>query len=497
MAMRGCNSEGRAARSHARSLWCVLEVSGFATSDGGGLRGGAALGRAARGGKRDGGAGAASTDIPPAAELHIMLAGWSSGKERLRNVAARAYTKHLLPKRVVVLRLCCQNAAGQEGGVAAAMQAKQGPTSSAHSAETTGDGDGGFGRNTSMPRPGKNESSLANANDGDAADDEGVFMAEYNRWLHLEQNWEAAEQIRNQYMENSQLRKSRDERHRERGMERQAASIEQMKHAKAKVEEHRENNLAQGKAVRDSVSSWKEKSFAEKQAWIEHNRSVKDTILSMERDRAEREALLALKKRITAQVKVEVMQLEEDNKLQKEQVLATNRDLHDRVRSETSSDATDEAKRFMYDQRRQRASEIQTTVKQWEAQRNANKLKFREDAANRRDKSRKIEASARLSRKQLAEKKAAQAEELRQRKKATAKAYRAQLQEHAALVKQVVYSSAEYKFASPAESRRMMQHPHYQEVNAVVTDITSSISKEIASSPHRRPAIACKPRGAK
>ena len=99
MAMRGCNSEGRAARSHARSLWCVLEVSGFATSDGGGLRGGAALGRAARGGKRDGGAGAASTDIPPAAELHIMLAGWSSGKERLRNVAARAYTKHLLPKR--------------------------------------------------------------------------------------------------------------------------------------------------------------------------------------------------------------------------------------------------------------------------------------------------------------------------------------------------------------------------------------------------------------
>lgn len=79
------------------------------------------------------------------------------------------------------------------------------------------------------------------------ADEEGVTVSEYNKWLMLEQNWESAEDTRQNYMEGSQLRKTRDERHRERGMERQAASIEQMKQAKTKVEEHREQNLEQGK----------------------------------------------------------------------------------------------------------------------------------------------------------------------------------------------------------------------------------------------------------
>ena len=79
------------------------------------------------------------------------------------------------------------------------------------------------------------------------ADEEGVTVSEYNKWLMLEQNWESAEDTRQNYMEGSQLRKTRDERHRERGMERQAASIEQMKQAKTKVEEHREQNLEHGK----------------------------------------------------------------------------------------------------------------------------------------------------------------------------------------------------------------------------------------------------------
>jgi hypothetical protein len=36
----------------------------------------------------------------------------------------------------------------------------------------------------------------------------------------------------------------------------------------------------------------------------------------------------------------------------------------------------------------------------------------------------------------------------------------------------------------------MLQHPHYAEVTAVVTDITSTISKEIAQSPRWRPPSA-------
>ena len=74
-----------------------------------------------------------------------------------------------------------------------------------------------------------------------------MTAAEYNKWLVLEGNWESAEATRQRFMEGSQLRKSRDERHRERGLGRQAKSIEQMKQAKGKVEEHREHNLEQGK----------------------------------------------------------------------------------------------------------------------------------------------------------------------------------------------------------------------------------------------------------
>ena len=85
------------------------------------------------------------------------------------------------------------------------------------------------------------------ANDADLGDEEGVTVSEYNKWLTLEENWESAEDTRQNYMEGSQFRKHRDEKHRERGMERQAKSIEQMKQAKGKVEEHREQNLEQGK----------------------------------------------------------------------------------------------------------------------------------------------------------------------------------------------------------------------------------------------------------
>ena len=88
------------------------------------------------------------------------------------------------------------------------------------------------------------------ANDADLGDEEGVTVSEYNKWLTLEENWESAEDTRQNYMEGSQFRKNRDERHRERGMERQAKSIEQMKFAKGKVEGHRELNLEQGKVRR-------------------------------------------------------------------------------------------------------------------------------------------------------------------------------------------------------------------------------------------------------
>ena len=127
---------------------------------------------------------------------------------------------------------------------------------------------------------------------------------------------------------------------------------------------------------------------------------------------------------------------------------------------------TDTAKKYMYEQRKNAALETASHVKGWEAERRVNKLKFREDAAKNKDMSKKIESSARSSRKQLQEQRQRQADAVREHKKHVLNSYRMQQEDRAALVKQVVNATVAEKFASPANSRRMLQHPHFQEVCA-------------------------------
>ena len=311
-------------------------------------------------------------------------------------------------------------------------------------------------------------------------------MYEYNRWLTLEANWEKAEEKRKEYMEGSQAIKSRDDRHRERGMERQTASIEQMKAAKNRVEQKRQENLEKGKSVRNEMHKYKEKMHVQEAGFREHNKMIKEKIKDLERSRPERDALLALKKRIVSQVKVEVLQLAELGEKKKEEVIASNRAQVERIKLETDVSRTDSGKSYMYEQRKKSMLETQKMEQAWAQERKLKKQEFIEAAQKRRAKSQTIEASARLSRKELTEKKVKQAQELRERKAEIANTYRKQLAEHAGLVKAVVNMHVADKFAPQTASRRMLQHPHYQEVTAVLTDVTSHVSKEIAASPRRR-----------
>merc|ERR1740138_189237 len=190
-----------------------------------------------------------------------------------------------------------------------------------------------------------------------------------------------------------------------------------MKQAKAKVEEHRESNLEQGKSVREDVQGWKESLQVQAQSWLEHGKSLREKTVTVERQRAERDALLAMKKKLSAQVKMEVLQLTQDGKVQKDQVLASNREKAGKVRAETAAEVTDAAKKSFFEQRKAAAMDTQKNVKAWEAERKAIRQKFRDESARSKDKSRKIEAQARLSRKQLQEQRAMEAEEIREHKK--------------------------------------------------------------------------------
>jgi len=309
----------------------------------------------------------------------------------------------------------------------------------------------------------------------------------------LESNWVSAEDTRQSFMEGSQFRKTRDERHRERGMERQAASIEQMKQAKGRVEEHRQSNLDQGKDVREDVASWKVAMYEQQEAWVEHGKQLKEKITTMERQRAERDALAAHKKKFSADVRKEVQQLSSDADAQKEKVLASNRAQADKVKKETADEVTDAAKKIFFEQRRAAALATTSLLKGLEIERKDIRNKFREDSYRNREKSRKIVAAAKGSRTALQQQRIVEAQEVRAKKEEVKESYRKMQESHAALVKQVVNQTAVEKYATPINSRRMLQHPHYQEVTAVITDVTSQISKEIASSPRRRPAYGGKP----
>ena len=313
-----------------------------------------------------------------------------------------------------------------------------------------------------------------------------MSTAEFNKWLYLEENWDKAEEVRHSFMEGAQLRKEREEKHKSRGLERQAAAIEQMKRAKGEVDHHHERNMAQGKLVRENVASWREETFNNEEALKERSRRMKAIVTTADKTQESKAALLQLKRTCSLNVKMEVMQLAKDNAAKKQFLLDSNRAKAAKVRESTSNDAMDGARHVFYQQRKKAHDDTSEMIKGWASERTGKFEKFKDDAEKRKEKVKTIESVARSSRKKLAEERKRSAAEFREHKKRLQESANAARQAHASLVKQVVMASAYDKFVAPTQTKRMLQHSHYAEVMAVMTDITSQISKEIAASPRRR-----------
>jgi len=323
--------------------------------------------------------------------------------------------------------------------------------------------------------------------DADLGDEEGVTVSEYNRWLIQEDNWNSAEETRSAYMEGSQFRKTRDEKHREKGMERQAASIEQMKLAKGRVEEHREHNLEQGKTVRDDVSVWKQQVHEQKEQRAADAKAIKEKTKMAEKAKEEKKKLLDSKKELSAQVRGEVAQLTKDSEQLRMDLKKMNEETAKRVKAETADVVTDSAKKMFFEQRRAAAQQTSAKVKEWEVDRKANREKLVEQFKATRQKAREFKEGSRGSRKALQTERARSAAEVRKMKSDSAQTYRDKLEERAAQTKLVVNATISERFVQSDRARHMLQHPHYSEVTAVVTDVTSQVSKEIAASPRRKP----------
>ena len=146
----------------------------------------------------------------------------------------------------------------------------------------------------------------------------------------------------------------------------------------------------------------------------------------------------------------------------------------------------DESKKFFFLQRKEAAKEGRQLVQDWNDQKAKNRLEFISALKSRAAKAASSRDKARTARGALQAKRAEAAAALREQRLGFAEARQQQLTDHSLQVKEAVNGASSERFVQPEASRRMLQHPHYSEVAAVVADVTSSVSREIAASPRRR-----------
>ena len=163
-----------------------------------------------------------------------------------------------------------------------------------------------------------------------------------------------------------------------------------------------------------------------------------------------------------------------------------------KVRDETADSVIDAAKKFFFLQRKTAAKETTGLVQSWSTERDKAKKAFDEVQHQRSMRVKGMREAGRKAREALAAAKAEAANSMREQKQGFADQRQQQMHDYSIGLKEAANSSIAQRFVTPDESRRMLQHPHYSEVSAVVADVTSAVSREIASSPkrNRRPPSA-------
>lgn len=361
----------------------------------------------------------------------------------------------------------------------------------------------------------------------DSADIEAMTVAEYSRWLIAERNWKSAEEVRQSYMTGAQLRKTREDKHRERGQLRQQDQVEQVKEAKAKVEAHRESNLAKGSQVKRDVMAWTVEKHENREAYLAANKASRDAVVARSNeDEKARKKMFSDKEAKAKAVMEEVKALASEHEKIKELTLEENkakaskvrrpsphaapcpllttirsargqpdaqtelrrvaRSLLSQVREETNDQVTDEARKVFFTQRRDAAKATQESVTKWEAERKRNRQEFQQKVHGLMEKSKGMRDGGKESRRELAAIKKKAAMELRSKKGELAEQRQAGLQERLKASKQIVNKTVAGRFTDTHRTREMVQHQHYSELSAVAVDPTSPVSREIASSPNRR-----------
>jgi len=244
-----------------------------------------------------------------------------------------------------------------------------------------------------------------------------------------------------------------------------------------------------GSAVKREVIAWNASAHEDKQKWIKFAQDVKAALNAAD-VRVNRDELIATKKQNGVEVRTEVQGLTVEKDKLREAYLSANKKQMEKVKEETADKVLDESKKTFFLQRKNDAKETATMVNKWSKQRTENRASFLQGVANKAAKVRGARDGAKNARVELARQRAEAAAVLREDRAGYQASHRQQTEQHAHAVKDTVNSLMSERFVQPESASKMLQHPHYAEVSAVTADVTSTISREIASSPRRsrRPA---------
>ena len=246
---------------------------------------------------------------------------------------------------------------------------------------------------------------------------EFTTKAEYHRWLVTQNNWHAAQQMREQTKTGLEFIKERQQTHLRKGLSRQQAAAIQMKKASESVEAHRESNLTLGRSVYEEVAKWRQGASDHKETVATTKRAMRDATRAANKTGESVAQLNASKKAFAKKTKEDDITKEKARKELMESYLQRSRSMADKVRSETSDKIIDGAKRHFFEQRLKMATDTKLDAERRTKGRNERGAEFHSKQQQRRAKAKKVRADSGKSRAALLTARAEQGVAFREEKR--------------------------------------------------------------------------------
>jgi len=296
----------------------------------------------------------------------------------------------------------------------------------------------------------------------------GISLADYNKWLIAEENWNVAEDGRQTLTQIRDFRRAVRQEHLERGRERTAKARNQRELALQKISNWREQKRSRGNEIKAQIGNWNEQISTQRRAWSDYGNALK-TGLTAERNNT-RKQIEQERSQHAKQLRVEREMQETLREEATQRIEEHNREQAIRIKAETASSVTDESKRLFFSQRKAIAIDVVQMEERWKQERAVAREQHLQRAKDGVAAAKATRGSGRDAKMKLMGERGIAAKELRDHRTALreqkADAQR-KLQESARERRNEAY---QIKFVSPEMTSRMHNHQQHKALETVMHD---------------------------